>query len=180
MDSVHMPVAAFEPFEPWVPGLLLSVLPLVQRGYDPAQGAERTLYAAAEAAHKRVSAFETADLQLSFFDTLPEAAQVSFLTSAAEQALAGGDQMDRLMTLWAAGNAEELGTVMNGDLADDAEVRDALLTRRNANWTQWIRARLAETGGKYFVAVGAGHLAGQDSVQSMLEHAGVTVTRINY
>lgn len=179
MQSVSMPVPAFDRLEPWVPGVLLSVIPLMQRGYDPNQGAERVLAAAAATAGKRVGALETAEQQLGFFDALPEAAQIKFLVEAAEQAVSTEDKMQTMMNLWAAGNADELGNVINAEMDDDAALRDALLTRRNANWTQWIRTRMDQPG-TVFIAVGAGHLAGNDSVRSMLANAGVTVTRINY
>jgi len=179
MESTRLPAAAFEQLEPWVPGMLLSVVPLLQRGYDPAQGAERILFAAAQSAGKRVGALETAREQLGFFDGLPEAAQLKFLVEAAELAVSTEDKTQAMINLWAAGNADDLGHLINAEMEDDAALRDALLTRRNANWTQWIRTRMDQPG-TVFVAVGAGHLAGNDSVQSMLASGGVTVTRITY
>lgn len=179
MESTRMPAAAFEGLEPWVPGIILSVLPLMQRGYDPAQGVERILATAATAANKRVGALETPREQLGFFDGLPETAQVKFLVEAAELAVATEDKTATMINLWAAGNADDLGHMINAEMEDDAALRDALLTRRNANWTQWIRTRMDQPG-TVFIAVGAGHLAGNDSVQSMLTSAGVTVTRVNY
>ena len=45
-------------------------------------------------------------------------------------------------------------------------------------WTGWLIDRLERPGTVLF-AVGAGHLAGRDSVQSMLEARGFTVRRIH-
>ena len=45
-----------------------------------------------------------------------------------------------------------------------------LFTNRNAAWARWIQARLARPG-TVFLAVGAGHLAGRDSVQAALARA---------
>ncbi|QJQ32942.1 TraB/GumN family protein [Sphingomonas lacunae] len=179
MEGLGLPPAAFEQLEPWVPGVLLSVLPLMQRGYDPAQGAERILFAAATAAGKRVGALETPREQLGFFDALPEKAQIKLLVEAAELAVSQEDKTATMINLWATGNADDLGRMINAEMEDDAELRDALLTRRNANWTQWIRTRMDQPG-TVFIAVGAGHLAGNDSVQSMLTSGGITVTRLNY
>lgn len=179
MESIGMPIPAFDRLEAWVPGVLLSVIPLMRRGYDAANGAERILATAATAAGKRVGALETAEQQLGFFDALPEAAQVKFLVEAAEQAVSPEDKTQAMIALWAAGNADDLGHMINDEMDDDAALRDALLTRRNANWTQWIRTRMDQPG-TVFMAVGAGHLAGNESVQSMLTSGGVTVTRVNY
>jgi uncharacterized protein YbaP (TraB family) len=54
---------------------------------------------------------------------------------------------------------------------------ERLLTQRNANWAGWIEQRLQEPG-TVFIAVGAGHLAGTDSVQRQLRRRGLKVERI--
>ena len=53
-----------------------------------------------------------------------------------------------------------------------------LFAERNARWAGWIAQRLQHPG-TVFVAVGAGHLAGRDSVQLKLAQAGVRSARIN-
>ena len=56
----------------------------------------------------------------------------------------------------------------NHDLAASPELTQALIKRRNANWTKWIEQRMASPG-SVLIAVGAGHLAGKDSVVEMLK-----------
>ena len=56
-------------------------------------------------------------------------------------------------------------------------LRAVLLDRRNAAWSAWLAERLARPG-TVFVAVGAGHLAGRESVQAKLKAQGLTVSRI--
>ena len=53
-----------------------------------------------------------------------------------------------------------------------------MFTERNGRWAQWIAGRMQQPG-TVFVAVGAGHLAGPDSVQTQLATLGVGTTRIN-
>jgi uncharacterized protein YbaP (TraB family) len=62
-------------------------------------------------------------------------------------------------------------------LAESPALRETLLDRRNANWSRWIEQWIAEPG-VVVLAVGAGHLAGSDSVQSKLERDGYRVRRI--
>ena len=57
------------------------------------------------------------------------------------------------------------------------EVVKALLTDRNARWAKWIGARMQKPG-TLFIAVGAGHLAGPNSVQSMLKAYKLKAVRI--
>jgi uncharacterized protein YbaP (TraB family) len=54
---------------------------------------------------------------------------------------------------------------------------EALITRRNRNFAAWLAQRLDRPGTVLF-AIGAGHLAGRVSVQSMLESRGLHVQRI--
>jgi uncharacterized protein YbaP (TraB family) len=53
-----------------------------------------------------------------------------------------------------------------------------MFVQRNARWASWIANRL-KTPGTVFVAVGAGHLSGPDSVQSQLASLGVKSARVN-
>jgi uncharacterized protein YbaP (TraB family) len=54
-----------------------------------------------------------------------------------------------------------------------------MIVARNADWTPQIETILAGKG-TVFIAVGAGHLAGPDSVIAMLQKHGVTVERVQY
>ncbi len=53
-----------------------------------------------------------------------------------------------------------------------------MFTDRNAQWAQWIAGRL-DRPGTVFVAVGAGHLVGSDSLQVQLSQLGIKSARIN-
>jgi uncharacterized protein YbaP (TraB family) len=53
-----------------------------------------------------------------------------------------------------------------------------LLTDRNRNWAKQIDGLLKHSG-TVFVAVGAGHLAGPDSVQAQLRKLGVATQRVH-
>ena len=74
---------------------------------------------------------------------------------------------------------DALARTMNDSLKDSPEVAKTLLTDRNARWATWIKERLAKPG-TVFVAVGAGHLAGNDSVQAQLAKQGIKAERIVY
>jgi uncharacterized protein YbaP (TraB family) len=74
------------------------------------------------------------------------------------------------------GDADALAALLNAEL-DDPVLYQRLLTQRNAHWAGWVEQRLAQPG-TVFVAVGAGHLAGADSVQRQLARRGLKVERI--
>ena len=53
-----------------------------------------------------------------------------------------------------------------------------MFTERNDRWADWIRAGM-QTPGTVFVAVGAGHLAGKDSLLVRLAERGIPSQRVN-
>ena len=71
---------------------------------------------------------------------------------------------------------EELARLMNAQ-EDDPALVEALLTGRNRKWAEWIGNRLEEPG-TVFLAVGAGHLAGEGSVQDQLSANGIAAERL--
>jgi uncharacterized protein YbaP (TraB family) len=70
-----------------------------------------------------------------------------------------------------AGDDTRLGGALVG------EARDALLARRNARWLPLLERQLA-SGRRAFVAIGVGHLLGEDGVLAQLTARGCEVTRV--
>ena len=174
LAKLGAPPSAFDPVKPWLAGLTLSLLPLMQQGYDLNSGVEKILLA--KAGTKPQSALETAEFQLGIFNNMPTEAQVAFMMEAVDGIDEIKPLLDRMVAEWAKGDAEKLAAIMNEGMSDPA-VAEALLYSRNANWAEWIDTRL-DTPGTVFIAVGAGHLAGAKSVQDYLAQKGIAVTRV--
>lgn len=179
VTDLGLPANAFDRMRPWFAATNLSLLPLQKLGYDPANGPEETITAAARAAGKPVIGLETAEQQIGYFAGLSQGAQVRFLTSTVEEVPRVATTMATMVRDWAAGKPEALAAQMNEDLKDSPEVAKVLLTDRNARWAKWVEARMARPG-TVFVAVGAGHLAGAQSVVALLQRDGVKVRRVKY
>lgn len=106
---------------------------------------------------------------------MPTDVQVDFLVSSAESIEEGGDVLDTLVSEWVDGDVHGIGLLMsNPDMMGSDDVYDALLKSRNEIWVGKIEAMLEEPGTR-LIAVGAGHLAGEDSVIEMLEAKGYEV-----
>jgi hypothetical protein len=82
-----------------------------------------------------------------------------------------------MLASWSRGNVKEIASTFNHDLADSPDLKQSLLEQRNANWAKWIEQRLGQPG-TIMVAVGAGHLAGNDSVIALLQKDGYRVQRL--
>jgi hypothetical protein len=177
LKPLGLDVARFDRQEPWLTTLQLTLGVTASLGYDPANGVEERLRREAITAHKRVTAFETAQEQIGFFDATPENEQIAGLIDFFHDAPTMPAMFTRLITSWTRGNPNETGRIMNEDLASTPETARILLTDRNRRWADAIRTRMDQPG-TVFVAVGAGHLAGADSVQHFLEAQGITVRRV--
>lgn len=170
---------ALDRAEPWLAATMLSAAPLRRLGYDEKDGAEAVLTSAASAAGKQVTGLETAREQLGYFDRLPLAAQRALLIDTIDELPGAGATIDRMVSAWSKGDADGLARLMNEDLDRAPELADALLAQRNAKWADWLVARM-KAPGTVFVAVGAGHLAGDAGVQAELAKRGFKAERVAY
>lgn len=179
MTGLGVPVATFDGFEPWFAAMSMTQIAIMRAGLNASNGVERVLDQHIEG--KERTALETVEQQLGFFDSLPMESQLAFLDEGAES-LADEGVMEatfqQMVGEWMEGDPVGLASVIN-DAMDDPILYDTLLTRRNANWAEWIDARLDQPG-TVFIAVGAGHLAGESSVQDFLEQRGIAAERIEY
>jgi uncharacterized protein YbaP (TraB family) len=118
---------------------------------------------------------------LNMYDGLSERAQRGMLSAMigdpGARARSVRGQLDAMVGNWVSGDVVGIAKSFNAELSAQPELRNALLTRRNARWANWIDQRMNQPG-SVMVAVGAGHLAGKGSVLQALEHHGYTVTRI--
>ncbi|MGJ3647220.1 TraB/GumN family protein [Sphingomonas sp. GlSt437] len=159
--------AQLDPLQPWFASISLSNGLLLKSGYNPESGAERTLDAAAKAEHKPVIGLETLSQQLHYFADLPQDEQVKFLLSGIKDADKFDSTIAEMVDDWAKGQPDKLAEVMNRDYDESPLITKTLLTDRNSRWADWINERLKQPG-TIFIAVGAGHLAGANSVQAQL------------
>lgn len=177
LATLSLPPAAFDSFRPWLAAVSLSVLPLLKAGFDPKAGVERTILSGNM---KPVSGLETLDEQFGFFADLADVDQIAFLNATVDSVGASEEDSGRLVDAWAAGDVDRVAAVMNEGIADSPPVvASVLLSDRNARWAKWIEDRLRRPG-TVFLAVGAGHLAGDESVQAKLATDGIQAVRIVY
>lgn len=172
-----IPRPAFDKMETWAAAFRLLGVQFAQIGLQGQAGVEQTLKDSFAARGKPIGELETNAQQLAFFDVLPEKAQRALLEGSIQPPETAGKDFDEMIRGWASGDVEAIARTFNHDLADSPELADTLLKQRNANWSQWIERRLQQPG-TVMIAVGAGHLAGPDSVISLLKRQGYRVKRV--
>jgi uncharacterized protein len=177
MTNLGQPADAFEMFEPWFISNLLVLLPVQKLGYDAEKGADKVLMGAARASGKKLGELESLDTQLDFFDKMPEEDQIAYLTSTIRDSGKMNEELSKMVASWAKGDPAGIDASMNEGMKEFPKMQKLLLADRNANWANWIDKRMAHPG-TVFIAVGAGHLAGKDSVQNMLKGHKLKAVRV--
>jgi uncharacterized protein YbaP (TraB family) len=175
--KLGVPPAALDRVEPWFAAVTMGQILLKNAGFNPEDGAEVTLDGKAKAAGKPVIGLETLAQQLGYFHDLSQKDQVAFLLENVKDIDKFDSTITAMVEKWKKGDAEGLSALMNEDLTGQATLYKTLLVDRNARWADWIDNRL-KTPGTVFIAVGAGHLAGKDSVQAQLAKHHLVATRI--
>lgn len=175
--GMGMEPAMLEPMRPWLVSLQLVVGALTRAGYDPNAGVDKLLKAEALRGGKRISAFETVDQQLSFFGSLSPEVELMLLRESLNDFDQSAAAFDPLAEGWLRGDLGALERYMVTEWKDDApELYRALIVNRNADWANQIETKMKGSGVS-FVAVGAGHLVGPDSVQEYLRRKGIESAR---
>jgi uncharacterized protein len=146
-------------------------------GLQVGNGADMVLRRFAEAEGKPVEGLETLQSQLNMFVRMP----VTVATTRRADAPAMdtlSKSMVEMQDAWKRGD-QRVFVRMLGELERSSpDTYRVMFTERNARWADWIRARM-QTPGTVFVAVGAGHLAGRDSVLVRLAQLGIPSSRVN-
>lgn len=171
------PEAVYDRLETWAASLALLGVTFKRLGLEASLGVENQIGAPFRASGKPVSGLETVEQQLSYLDTLSEPAQRALLLSVIEDSAETRAQFKAMLDSWASGDLKGIERTFDDETQISPELKAALMSRRNAAWADWL-ARRMEKPGTAFVAVGAGHLVGEDSVQKMLKKKGLKAKRV--
>lgn len=176
--TVGATAAQLDPLRPWLASLQLALASIQKAGYVAANGGDQILHARAAATGKPIKGFETAPQQIGFVADMTEEAQLALLRSGLKEFDQADAMLGRMVSAWSTGDVEALDRLIGQEMkAESPEMYAVMLTRRNQAWADQIQTLLAGSG-TAFISVGAGHLAGADSVQAMLAKRGVTVEEV--
>jgi len=172
-----MPPAVLDTMKTWTAGVLLFGHVMKDLGISADAGVEAELRGLFSAAKKPVEGLETPAQQLGYLDSLSEDEQRIFLEGVIDDPAKSKIELDTMLAAWKRGDQPAIARSFENDPEMSPMLKEVLLKRRNAAWTDWLAKRL-DTPGTIFVAVGAGHFAGPDSVRAMLAQRGYKVIRV--
>lgn len=160
---------------PWLAALQLSVAYAMRAGHRPEAGVEAVLTREAHTRGMALWFLETPEQQVRVLADLPDAEQLRFLRATLGDIDRGEDVLAELDRAWASGDVRALEAALEAEWAEAGPaIRNAVLIDRNRAWAAQIEARL-DGSGRIFIAVGAAHLVGEDSVVDLLRERGVAV-----
>ncbi len=178
-EKMGLPLFLFERFKP----MFLTVFASADmEGGNPFGGRqgmvsyEMVLMDMARKAGKEIDGLETAEFQMSLFDSIPYAEQAKMLVESIRQAeadTAETSELEELYERYKQGDIEALQQSIASDEQGLGPYEELLLVRRNENWIP-VMERIMREGSAFF-AVGAGHLGGPKGVVSLLRQAGYVV-----
>lgn len=149
-------------------------------GLDVRKGADVVLRRKAEDSGKAVEGLETVEFQLNMLKRMATAAPTA--GRQVEMVRNPRSRMAQLMTemqaSWNRGDQSIFAVLLDQMRQTSPQNYYIMFPERNGHWAEWIVDRM-ERPGVVFVAVGAGHFAGRDSVLAKLTSKGVVATRIN-
>lgn len=182
-DGQHFPASSVTPSASFLATTKMAISAGKEQGMNVGNGADMVLRRAAELAGKEVEGLETLESQLTMFSRMPPPARDA--PPKAGQPVETHSPMESLsramiemQAAWKRGDQTIFVRMLDQLRRSSPDTYRMMFTDRNARWADWIAGRM-QTPGVVFVAVGAGHLAGKDSLLVRLAEQGIESTRLN-
>lgn len=165
-------------FRPWFAALTISSAAMTRAGYDPASGVDSKIEGIFRARNIKPKGLETAEEQIKVFAGMSPTQELEYLRETMEEYHDAPTELDAMVKQWASADIAGMEKMFVTEMKqEEADLYAALLVNRNANWVVKIEDMLKGSG-TTFIAVGAAHLIGPDSVIAMLDAKGVKAERV--
>lgn len=172
-----VPEQYFNGMKTWLAAITLLSAQFKDMGLKGTSGPEEILRQQFLSAQKPIGELETNTEQFGYFDKMSEKAQRELLDGALDPQSSTDKEFAGMLSSWSHGDVKGIAVTFNKELSQSSEIRQILLRQRNANWARWIEQRMTQPG-TVLLAVGAGHLAGSDSVIEKLQRDGYSIRRL--
>jgi uncharacterized protein YbaP (TraB family) len=165
---------------PWLVSMLIDLYEMKQMGFDPSYGLDRHFLEEAQQSHKPIGALEDAGSQLKLLSSLSEEFQDRLLLSSLVDMEKSHDVVDLLTRAWQSGDAAAIQELVTSSVREYPQLKP-LMTKlfddRNTAMTAKIEHFL-QTPKNYFIAVGVGHLVGDQGILSQLRRENFSVEQL--
>lgn len=170
-DSLSMPMMLFQGVKPYF--LVAMLYPKMMNCKTPS-GVEEVLMGLAKENKKEIKGLETIQFQASVFDSIPYEWQAKELLKNIDSFPKYKKEFDTMMLEYKNQKLSAMEQLLaKSEVGSDKKYEDILLTKRNINWVNQLKSLMKNKS--LFVAVGAGHLIGENGVLNLLKKQGYTV-----
>jgi uncharacterized protein YbaP (TraB family) len=166
-DSLHMPISFMQSMKPF---FLMSMIYPKMLNCKNMSGVEEVLIKLAKESKKEVKGLETMAFQASIFDSIPYETQAKELLKTIDSLDKNKIEFDAMLKAYKNQKLNELEKSIEKSELSSGINEGILLTERNKNWMQQLNVIMKKEG--VFVAVGAGHLVGNEGLINLLKKEG--------
>lgn len=172
-----LPVATLDNMKPWLASEFLTVAAAAKSGLTPELSADEALKSRAAAQGKNVIYLDTMEGQITRAANLPDFVQMKLLNDTLEGFNTLGSDLTKVAQAWSVGQTNYLTRELIQETKNRSpDIYQTYFDDVNREWVKPL-TQFLEDGGTGFVAVGIGHLLGEDSLQALLEDQGYEVGR---
>ena len=176
-NQVMIPFSMVQTYKPM---LVQSMIMEKTSACEESIAIEQVIMAEAKRNKKQIKGLESLAYQAGLFDSIPyrlQALQLLKMLDSTRVKDSGTNEFEQMMEAYKRQDLDALDKLINNSDEDDLpNFRRILLDNRNNNWVAKLKELMP--GKSLLVAVGAGHLPGEQGVISLLRKAGYKVTPV--
>lgn len=180
LEELLQPAGVSKPviqqWRPWYAGLTATGLAARQAGFHSKYGVDVQLLKKARKQGMEIRQLETFREQLEIFSQLDRDEALYFLRDSLEKQDEMQELFERLKKSWLRADLADLQEVLLDSMEENPSFYETIYVERNTRWLPEIK-KLFEQPGTYFVALGTGHLIGEDGIIARLKKKEISVSR---
>ncbi|QQR58100.1 MAG: TraB/GumN family protein [Candidatus Melainabacteria bacterium] len=170
----------YESWKPWFLASYVNASIMKREGLKSELGIDRHFLKKAKEQNKAVSQLESVESQLKLLGGFPMDAQDKMLRISLLQLKNNAATLKLIEECWRDGDADSIAKLTNQEAESDSELKSVqrkIYEERNQSMTSKLLLLLTVPG-PHFVAIGAAHLAGEESVLEHLKEQGFTIEQM--
>ena len=169
-DSLSAPLSFLQTMKPF---MLVALLYPKMMPCKTVSGVEEELMKLAKLQKKEIKGLETMELQAAVFDSIPYEEQAKELLKSIDSMDLNRKNFDTMMRVYKSQRLSAIETLFSKSELGMQNHEDILLNKRNINWVGQLGPIFKKQN--VFIAVGAGHLVGENGLISLLRKKGYKV-----
>ncbi|HLK30320.1 MAG TPA: TraB/GumN family protein [Puia sp.] len=172
----HPSMLPFSMLEKFKPMFISSLMEEEDLPCKSTNGMEMVIMKEAHKNNKKINGLETAEFQASLFDSIPYKDQAQDIIKYIDSSEEYKKMTDTLAQAYKDQDLNKIELLTAQESSGTSAFMDLLLYKRNRNWAKKLQLLMPQKS--LLIAVGAGHLPGEEGILNLLRKLGYTVSPI--